>query len=384
MAGGSASTGRKNVDVSNIFFINMLSKAFAAVIILFLIVPKGKPDKPAQDAYKDATNKCTNLNAFLKKNETKIPKEQLEELKKYAAGFQESIDNLHNANKLMAGDRDLWQKRALAAEDSLSKYKCGPGYHFDKKEGKCIKDKDCPNGQYWDEKKGNCIDDPAPCQAGETWDPVAKKCVKIGPVPPPPCLPGQYWSAKEGKCIDNPIPCVITDPFAFIAKWDNGDDEVDLYMGKEGGGKNSMACSWAKNAGELHWKKGGRSSSKVYKNNIADGSYDVYIHYYKKNRKKTTSTDNVKVEISWAFNPQNANKEEDRGGGRKKKDAPPTPAPTPNAAQESQCRNEGYVELAGGFKEPLKKDNAMPKLGTIKIEGGKVTFTPSGLVKIIK
>ena len=93
---------RKEINVFGTSFLDLLSGALAAVIILFVIVPKmSSADQEALREIQEANVQVTELAEMIHQLENSVPQEQYDAIMRHIEELQQTIDNLREQVTIM-------------------------------------------------------------------------------------------------------------------------------------------------------------------------------------------------------------------------------------------------------------------------------------------
>ncbi len=119
--------GRREINIFGTSFLDLLSGALAAVIILFVIVPKMTPENAdLLQKVKEIQTVAADVDDMLEKIRNSVPKEILEDIQKEMDDLKSRMDQLkqklaelEEQVKKVAEDRDYWKKMAEEQQKEL-------------------------------------------------------------------------------------------------------------------------------------------------------------------------------------------------------------------------------------------------------------------------
>lgn len=211
---------KKDVDIANVSFLDMLAGALGAVMILFIIIPKVSfADLERIQTLDSLVVNKANLDTLLNRLQSVVPEEDYQELIMTSANLQVSIESLNAEVENMQSALDIKNKqyanisskydRAMATIRSLeNQLKSAPSVEQYNKIVKELK-----------EAKSRLTTPPKPVVKEPAAAVAAAPEGAVQPDNPP----------SEGDAVFG-----IDPPLTIMINWDDKDDKVHLYMREAG------------------------------------------------------------------------------------------------------------------------------------------------------
>lgn len=300
---------KREINVFNISFLDLLSGALAAVILLFVIVPKlDIVSEEDFEAYKELRQQFASFDSLVTNLRGSIPEKEYTKILDAVRGLQLAAKVAEESQRRTeAHNRDLRREVAeLERENAQLKYDLG------------MCEEALRNAK---EQLRKCVPPPPPGSPGIVENQSGKQPGEKREEQPPVTPPDTTRVEKNPPKSEGSFFFGFNPPLAVMVSWEDSKSFVDLYLQND---KGAMCDRQNNTTGFGRWQRIPRKLNPkphqaIIQNKLKPGNYKVYANIANK------KIPNTPVDILIVFNPEG-------GEGTKvvnKKGIMITPSPPP-------------------------------------------------------